>query len=124
MAEPPDHTTCASTCIVSANDGHDGSRADVPPNVVQSLPASADSPEDVFLNREAFDDVCDAVNDLPARLREPFALRFFDEMPYGEIADLLILSNANVPKRFHPNRSNRRAQSQTPVTIDGRWSRK
>lgn len=102
MAEPPDHTTCASTCIVSANDGHDGSRADVPPNVVQSLHASADSPEDVFLNREAFDDVCDAVNDLPARLREPFALRFFDEMPYGEIATCLSSRMRMSPSGFTP----------------------
>lgn len=77
---------------------------DVPMSVAESLRASADSPEEVFLSQEALDDVCGAVNDLPARLREPFALRFFDEMPYDEIADLLILSNANVRKRIQQAR--------------------
>jgi RNA polymerase sigma-70 factor (ECF subfamily) len=77
---------------------------DAPPNFGDSRPADADSPEDVFLNREAYASMCHAVNDLPDRLREPFALRFFQEMAYVDIAAQLMLSNENVRKRIQQAR--------------------
>jgi RNA polymerase sigma factor (sigma-70 family) len=69
-----------------------------------SRPVGDDSPEDAFLNREAYVCMRHAVNDLPARLREPFALRFFHEMAYGDIAARLMLSNDNVRKRIQQAR--------------------
>jgi RNA polymerase sigma factor (sigma-70 family) len=77
---------------------------DALPNLGDSLPADADSPEDAFLHREAYASMCDAVDDLPDRLRAPFAMRFFEEMAYVDIAERLMLSNENVRKRIQQAR--------------------
>jgi RNA polymerase sigma-70 factor (ECF subfamily) len=77
---------------------------DVLPAPGDVLPAAADSPEDVFLNREAVGHVFGVVNDLPPRLREPFTLRFLQEMDYGDIAEQLILTSDNVRKRIQQAR--------------------
>ena len=66
--------------------------------------AAADSPEQSLLNREVVVYLCHAVNDLPLRLREPFVLRFFQEMAYRDIAERLILSTENVRKRIQQAR--------------------
>lgn len=66
--------------------------------------AAADSPEETFLNREVLAYVCRAVDALPPRLREPFVLRFFQEMAYRDIAERLILSTENVRKRIQQAR--------------------
>ena len=63
-----------------------------------------DSPERGLVNREVFAYVCGAVDSLPPRLREPFVLRFFQEMDYREIAEYLILSTDNVRKRIQQAR--------------------
>ena len=78
---------------------------DVLPSLGEGLPADIDSPEDALLIRETYVCVCDAVNDLPDRLREPFALRFFQEMAYIDIAERLILTNQNVRKRIQQARA-------------------
>jgi RNA polymerase sigma-70 factor (ECF subfamily) len=72
--------------------------------------AAADSPEEAFLSREVFAYLCCAVNDLPSRLREPFVLRFFQEMAYRDIAECLILSTENVRKRIQQARDILREQ--------------
>jgi RNA polymerase sigma factor (sigma-70 family) len=77
---------------------------DVLPAPGDVLLTAADSPEDVFLSREAIGYVFGVVNDLPPRLREPFALRFFQEMDYGDIAEQLILTSDNVRKRIQQAR--------------------
>jgi RNA polymerase sigma-70 factor (ECF subfamily) len=77
---------------------------DVLPAAVDVLQAKADSPEKVFLNREAIAYVCDVINELPPRLREPFALRFFQEMPYNDIAERLILTTDTARKRIQQAR--------------------
>jgi RNA polymerase sigma factor (sigma-70 family) len=77
---------------------------DILSNLGDSWPADADSPEDVLLSREGYLCLCEAVNNLPDRLREPFALRFFQEMAYGDIAEQLTLSNENVRKRIQQAR--------------------
>jgi RNA polymerase sigma-70 factor (ECF subfamily) len=71
---------------------------------VDLVRAAGDSPEDWFLTQEVFSDVCHAVDDLPPRLREPFLLRFFQEMTYDDIADQLTLSAENVRKRIQQAR--------------------
>ena len=67
-------------------------------------PVSKDSLEERLISREVFAHVCNAVDGLPPRLREPFVLRFFQEMEYREIAECLILSPANVRKRIQQAR--------------------
>jgi RNA polymerase sigma factor (sigma-70 family) len=77
---------------------------DVLPDANHVLQSDGDSPEEACLSREAIDYVCDVVNDLPLRLREPFALRFFQEMAYTDIAARLILTTDNVRKRVQEAR--------------------
>ena len=98
---------------------------DVLPSLGESLLADADSPEEMFLSREAYACMCHAVNDLPERLREPFALRFFQEMAYVDIADRLILSNENVRKRIQQARDILKQRLNVPAGTDGlpAWSR-
>jgi RNA polymerase sigma factor (sigma-70 family) len=74
------------------------------PNASNRVPTPTDSPEEGLINREVFAYVCSAVDDLPRRLREPFVLRFFQEMDYREIAECLILSTDNVRKRIQQAR--------------------
>jgi RNA polymerase sigma factor (sigma-70 family) len=78
----------------------------------------ADSPEDALLSREAYVCMCEAVNDLPDRLREPFALRFFHEMAYIEIAQRLILTNENVRKRIQQARDILKQRLHETVALD------
>jgi RNA polymerase sigma factor (sigma-70 family) len=95
---------------------------DVLPNLGESLPADADSPEEVILHREAYAGMCDAVNELPDRLREPFAMRFFQEMAYVDIAERLMLSNENVRKRIQQARDvlkSRVHKSPPPSVLSG-----
>lgn len=66
--------------------------------------AAGDSPEDSFLTQEVLSGVRHAVDDLPPRLREPFVLRFFQEMAYDDIAAKLMLSTENVRKRIQQAR--------------------
>jgi RNA polymerase sigma factor (sigma-70 family) len=77
---------------------------DVLPDAGRALRLDADTPEEACLSREAIGYVYDVVNDLPIRLREPFALRFFQEMAYAEIAERLLLSIENVRKRIQQAR--------------------
>lgn len=86
-------------------------------SIENSLPGASDrvvadtaSPEKGLVNREVFAHVCSAVESLPPRLREPFVLRFFQEMDYREIAECLILSTDNVRKRIQQARDILRAE--------------
>ncbi len=63
------------------------------------------SPEEGILHSELYAQLCRAVADLPAQLREPFVLRFFQETSYPEIADCLSLSIENVRKRIQKARA-------------------
>jgi len=92
---------------------------DVLPCIGDVFQASAHSPETVFLNREAVASVCGVVNDLPPRLREPFALRFFQEMAYGDIAERLILTTDNVRKRIQQARDILKQRLVPPVGARG-----
>jgi RNA polymerase sigma-70 factor (ECF subfamily) len=71
---------------------------------IDLVKAAGDSPEDWFLTQEALSRVRHAVADLPPRLREPFVLRFFQEMTYDDIATRLTLSAENVRKRIQQAR--------------------
>ena len=73
-------------------------------SAVDLIRAASYSPEEWFLTQEVLSDVCNAIDDLPLRLREPFVLRFFQEMAYGDIAEKLTLSAENVRKRIQQAR--------------------
>jgi RNA polymerase sigma-70 factor (ECF subfamily) len=70
----------------------------------EAVISGGDSPESVVLRREMKAYICQAVNALPARLRQPFILRFDREMSYPEIAKQLALSPDNVRKRIQQAR--------------------
>ena len=88
------------------------------PEKAGSRLTEADSPEEGLIAREVFDYVCNAVEELPPRLREPFVLRFFQEMEYREIADRLILSTENVRKRIQQAREILREQLNETGALD------
>jgi RNA polymerase sigma-70 factor (ECF subfamily) len=66
---------------------------------------SAESPEEIVLHREMCAYLQDTIDKLPARLREPFVLRFFQDMPHRDIGEHLTLSNENVRKRVQQARA-------------------
>lgn len=65
---------------------------------------AVESPEDIFSDYEQNKRLRNAVESLPARLREPFILRIFHEMEYAAIAEQLNLTPANVRKRIQQAR--------------------
>lgn len=74
------------------------------PGASHRVPAGKESPEEGLINREVLAYVYRAVDDLPPRLREPFVLRFFQDMDYRDIAKRLILTPDNVRKRIQQAR--------------------
>ncbi|HEU4391201.1 MAG TPA: sigma-70 family RNA polymerase sigma factor [Blastocatellia bacterium] len=66
----------------------------------KSLALDAASPEAEVLSSEICNKIRSAVDRLPPRLREPFKMRFFEEMSYRDIAAKLDLSGDNVRKRI------------------------
>lgn len=63
------------------------------------------SPEQALLTGEMYAYINSAIDSLPRNLREPFNLRFFEQMPYQEIAKALTLSIVNVRKRIQKARA-------------------
>ncbi len=62
-------------------------------------------PESAAMGRETFEQVRQAVKDLPPRLREVVALRYLDNRPIAEVAELLRLSRNAVDVRLNRARS-------------------
>ncbi len=75
--------------------------------LADSWPASSiiQSPEQALLSGEMYAHINSAIDSLPNNLREPFNLRFFEQMPYQEIAKVLTLSIVNVRKRIQKARA-------------------
>jgi len=67
--------------------------------------SSFSSPESAVLSRERVTYIHRAVDALPAKLRTPFILRYYQEMSYQDIAQQLALSNDNVRKRVQQART-------------------
>jgi RNA polymerase sigma-70 factor (ECF subfamily) len=74
------------------------------------LSSAHESAENVVLRREALLYMCQAIDNLPVRLREPSRLRFFHEMSHRDIAVSLHLSHDNVRKRLQQARALLREQ--------------
>ncbi len=73
--------------------------------VSEKTAAVQESAEDVVLRREMNLCIHRAIDGLPPRLREPSRLRFFDELPYRDIASQLNLTPENVRKRLQQARA-------------------
>lgn len=70
----------------------------------QDGPSVTESPEDSLLRREMYQNLREAIDRLPERIRQPSLLRWVQNMPYREIAKQLNLSNTNVRKRVQEGR--------------------
>ena len=69
-------------------------------------PARTSKPaDDASLQQETFAQVQRAMKSLPARLREAAVLRYLEEMPIGEIANVLGVSRNAVEVRLHRARN-------------------
>ncbi|HEX5708374.1 MAG TPA: sigma-70 family RNA polymerase sigma factor [Pyrinomonadaceae bacterium] len=75
------------------------------PENVEAAGGSAESPEDSLLRREMELYLRLMIARLAPNLRTPFVLRFFHDIPYGEIAAQLNLSSENVRKRIQQARA-------------------
>lgn len=58
----------------------------------EELPSEGPNPEEEFTNTELEKRFLKALSKLPNKQRETFALRYFEEMPYNEISELLGVS--------------------------------
>ncbi|MCT7956720.1 RNA polymerase sigma factor [Laspinema palackyanum] len=63
-----------------------------------------DSPEEALLHDELGQYLRHAINSLPSRLRDPFILRYWHQIPYQDIAQQLALSLNNIYKRIQQAR--------------------
>lgn len=70
----------------------------------QDGPGFSESPEDSMLRREMYQQVRGAINLLPESIRKPSVLRWYQDMPYQDIAKQLNLSPPNVRKRVQKGR--------------------
>jgi len=69
-----------------------------------AVDVKVESPESAIVRREQEARLRQALNSLPSKLREPFILRFLNDMAYEEIAECLNLTPANVRKRIQQAR--------------------
>ncbi len=67
--------------------------------------SSVSSPESAVLDRERDAYICRAIDALPANLRTPFILRYYQEMSYSEIAQKLACSSDQVRKQVYQART-------------------
>lgn len=70
------------------------------PNVAATVAAPQPSAERVLLAREELDAVWEAVNSLSEQQRTIFLLRFAEELPLGEIAEMLGVSIGSVKSQL------------------------
>jgi hypothetical protein len=66
----------------------------------QALVCSEDTPEIILETEEKNIQIRRAIENLPSRLRETFALHFYQQLPYHEIAQQQEISYDNVCKRI------------------------
>jgi len=70
----------------------------------EAAPAEAPSPLRALLDTEARTRLLAALDGLPARYRAPLALRYFADLSYEEIAELLEVSRSQVGVLLHRGR--------------------
>lgn len=77
---------------------HDAAGQD--PAVLETLPASAASHEELFDRRQVAASVQRAISSLPAKLRAAILLRYFEDLSYADIATALNCSIGTVASRL------------------------
>ncbi len=87
------------------NGGRLSSLDEFTPENVEAAGWSAESPEESLLRREMELYLHLMIARLTPNLRRPFVLRFFHDIPYGDIAAQLNLSSENVRKRIQQARA-------------------
>ena len=71
------------------------------PAVLETLPATGASHEDVFARHQVTESVQQAIALLPAKLRAAILLRYFEDLSYTEIATALNCSIGTVASRLN-----------------------
>jgi RNA polymerase sigma-70 factor (ECF subfamily) len=61
-------------------------------SLYEDMPETNPNPEEEFTNTELEKEFLSALRKLPKRQRETFAFRYFEEMPYSEISEILGVS--------------------------------
>jgi RNA polymerase sigma-70 factor (ECF subfamily) len=69
------------------------------------LPSSGGGPEEIAIERELANRLRQAVSRLPRREATVFCLRYFDDLPYEQIADVLQISTGAVATALHKARA-------------------
>ncbi|MBD3169956.1 MAG: sigma-70 family RNA polymerase sigma factor [candidate division Zixibacteria bacterium] len=67
---------------------------------INTVPESIDRPDHNFAENQLFDRLDKAVAGLPAQQKKVFALRYYDQMPHAEIAQVLNLSEGAVKANY------------------------
>jgi RNA polymerase sigma-70 factor (ECF subfamily) len=82
------------------------------------LPSNGETPDEAAVSRELADRLRQAIGELPPREAEVFCLRYFDDLPYQEIADTLSISSGAVAMALHKARAKLEALLLEPVAGD------
>lgn len=69
-----------------------------------ALPATSDGPEDVAIGRETADHLREAIAHLPEREATVFCMRYFDDLSYQRIAEILNIRLGAVSAALHKAR--------------------
>ena len=82
------------------------------------LASNGETPDEAAVSRELADRLRQAIGELPPREAEVFCLRYFDDLPYQEIADTLSISSGAVAMALHKARAKLEALLLEPVAGD------
>ena len=82
------------------------------------LPSNGETPDEAAVSRELAERLRQAIGELPPREAEVFCLRYFDDLPYQEIADTLSISSGAVAMALHKARAKLEALLLEPVAGD------
>jgi RNA polymerase sigma-70 factor (ECF subfamily) len=82
-----------------------------------ALPSCTDDPEATAIEHELADRLREAVAQLPQREAAVFCLRYFEELPYQRIADLLNINPGAVATALHKARA--RLEALLAVAVHG-----
>ena len=82
--------------------------ADIQPMIeerdMEAVPADTNLPEDRIISREETETVCQAIDNLPHRLKIPILLFYMEELSTAQIAALLNIPKGTVLRRLHQAR--------------------
>jgi RNA polymerase sigma-70 factor (ECF subfamily) len=83
-----------------------------------NVPSPADGPETQAMEHELRERLRQAIAELPAREAEVFCLRYFEDLPYDKIAELLGIRRGAVAAALHKARIKLEAFLMEPIPGD------